>query len=68
MNSFKFGHISNPWTKSYYFMTEKALRKKFCSRISGTLRVTVHIGFCDYGFSGQSGFSDFNPPDGPLSV
>ena len=37
MNSFKFGHISNPWTKSYYFMTEKALRKIICSRSWGTL-------------------------------
>ena len=28
---------------------------------------TVHIGFCDYGFSGQSGYSGRNPVDGPLS-
>ena len=41
MNSFKFGHISNPWTKSYYFMTEKALRKIICSRSWGTLCVQI---------------------------
>ena len=29
---------------------------------------TVYIGFCDYGYSGQSGFSDCNPLDGPPSV
>ena len=29
---------------------------------------TVHIGFCDYGLSGQSGFSDRKPLDGPPSV
>ena len=29
---------------------------------------TVHIGFCDYGLSGQSGFSDRKPLDGPSSV
>ena len=29
---------------------------------------TVHIGFCDYWLSGQSGFSDRKPLDGPPSV
>ena len=29
---------------------------------------TVYIGFCDYGFSGQSGYSDRNPVDGPPSL
>ena len=29
---------------------------------------TVHIGFCDYGLSGQSGFSDRKPLDGPPAV
>ena len=29
-------------------------------------RNTVYIGFCDYGFSGQSGYSDRNPVYGPL--
>ena len=26
-----------------------------------SIRYTVYIGFCDYGFSGQSGYSDRNP-------
>ena len=47
MNLFKFGHISNPWTKSYYFMTKKALRKKFCSRIWGTLRALFVFSLSD---------------------
>ena len=29
---------------------------------------TVYIGFYDYGFSGQSGYSDRNPVDGPPSL
>ena len=29
---------------------------------------TVYIGFCYYGFSGQSGYSDLNPFDGPPSL
>ena len=29
---------------------------------------TVYIGFCDYGFSGKSGYSDRNPVYGPLSL
>ena len=29
---------------------------------------TVYIGFCDYGFSVQSGYSDRNPVYGPLSL
>ena len=29
---------------------------------------TVYIGFCDYGFSGQSVYSDRNPTDGPPSL
>ena len=29
---------------------------------------TVYIGFCDYGFSGQSGYSDPNLIDGPPSL
>ena len=29
---------------------------------------TVYIGFCDYGFSGQSGYSDRNLVDGPPSL
>ena len=29
---------------------------------------TVYIGFCDYGFSGQSGYRYHNPVYGPLSL
>ena len=29
---------------------------------------TVYIGFCDYGYSGQSGYSDHNLVDGPPSL
>ena len=29
--------------------------------------ITVHIGFCDYGLSGQSGFNDCKPLDGRTS-
>ena len=27
MKSFKFGHISNPWTKNYSFVTKKHFEK-----------------------------------------
>ena len=30
--------------------------------------LTVYIGFCDYGYSGQSGYSDRSLVDGPLSL
>ena len=30
--------------------------------------ITVYIGFCNYGFSVQSGYSDRNPVYGPLSL
>ena len=33
-----------------------------------SLENTVYIGFCDYGFSGQSGYSDHNLVDGPPSL
>ena len=32
------------------------------------IATTVYIGFYDYGFSGQSGYSDRNPVDGPPSL
>ena len=32
------------------------------------IEITVYIGFCDYGYSGQSGYSDRNLVDGPLSL
>ena len=37
----------------------------FPNKIRMTQSYTVYIGFCDYGFSGQSGYNDCNIVDGP---
>ena len=39
-----------------------------CMILCSSYASTVYIGFCDYGYSGQSGYSDCNLVDGPLSL
>ena len=61
-----------------YFSWRKYQGQLYCSGLGSlenghffaklSLNNTVHIGFCDYGLSGQSDFSDRKPLDGPLSV
>ena len=49
---------ANPFTElcHYIIATLDITTSNFCT-------YTVYIGFCDYGLSGQSGFSDRKPLD-----
>ena len=50
-----------------YFLVHGRSRK-ICTYSILVEGKTVQIGFCDYGLSDQSGFSDRKPLDGPLLV